>query len=74
MPQFDRITHQAGVMGGKACIRGMRVTADNVVRLVGAGRSAESILTDYPYLEPEDITQALAYVEWRNNSQEVPLA
>lgn len=74
MPQFDRITHQAGVMGGKACIRGMRVTVNTVAALIGAGRSTESILTDYPYLEGDDITQALAYATWCKNEQEVPLA
>jgi uncharacterized protein (DUF433 family) len=74
MAQFDRITHQAGVMSGKACIRGMRVTVDNIVRLAAAGRSPDHLLQEYPYLEPDDIAQALAYAEWRKNEQEVPLA
>jgi uncharacterized protein (DUF433 family) len=51
MNQFDRITQVPGVMGGKACIRGMRVTVGNVVGQIGAGRSIEELLQDYPYLE-----------------------
>lgn len=61
MEQLDRITHQPGIMGGKACIRGMRVTAGMIVGQIGAGRSVDEILTDYPYLEREDIMQALRY-------------
>lgn len=61
MNQFDRITQQPGVMGGKACIRGMRVTVGMVVGQIGAGRSIEELLIDYPYLEREDILQALRY-------------
>jgi len=48
-------------MGGKACIRGLRVTVGALVGLLAAGRSREEILNAYPYLEPEDIDQALAY-------------
>jgi len=61
MKQFDRITQEPGVMGGKACIRGMRVTVGNVVGQIGAGRTVEDLLQDYPYLEREDILQALSY-------------
>ncbi|HKM83396.1 MAG TPA: DUF433 domain-containing protein [Candidatus Acidoferrum sp.] len=61
MKQFDRITQEPGVMGGKACIRGMRVTVGNVVGQIGAGRTVEDLLQDYPYLEREDILQALRY-------------
>ena len=61
MNQFDRTTQVPGVMGGKACIRGMRVTVGNVVGQIGAGRSIEELLQDYPYLEREDILQALRY-------------
>lgn len=74
MRQFDRVKHQPGVMGGRPCIRGMRITVELVAGLVGAGRSVESILADYPYLEREDIAQALAYAEWRTNAPEVSLA
>ena len=61
MERFNRITRQPGVMGGKACVRGMRVTVGMLVGQIGAGRSIEEVLTDYPYLEREDILQALRY-------------
>ncbi len=61
MTDLDRITQQPEVMGGKACIRGMRVTVGMVVGQIGAGRSIEAVLADYPYLEREDILQALRY-------------
>lgn len=61
MDALERITHQAGTMGGKACVRGMRVTVAMVVGQIGAGRSIEDLLADYPYLEREDILQALQY-------------
>jgi len=74
MGQLDRITQQPDVMGGKACIRGMRVTVGMVVGQVGAGHSVEEILTDYPYLEHEDVMQALRYAAWRAEEREVILA
>ena len=61
MKQFDRITQVPGVMGGKACVRGMRVTGGNIVGQIGAGRTIDEILQDYPYLEREDILQAIEY-------------
>ena len=61
---FDRITFESGKMGGKACIRGLRVTVGLVVSLVAEGVSWEEILTDYPYLEQQNIQQALAYAAW----------
>jgi len=61
MTQLDRITQEAGVMGGRACIRGMRVTVGMIVSQFGAGHTIEEILADYPYLEREDILQALLY-------------
>lgn len=74
MGQLDRITQQPDVMGGKACIRGMRVTVGMVVGQAGAGHSIEEILADYPYLEREDIMQALRYAAWRSEEREVTLA
>ena len=65
MGQLNRITQQPGVMGGKACIRGMRVTVGMVVGQIGAGHSVDEILADYPYLEREDIMQALRYAAAR---------
>jgi uncharacterized protein (DUF433 family) len=64
MKQLTRITLDPAVMGGKACIRGLRVTVGTVVGLLAAGRSREEILKAYPYLEAEDIDQALAYAAW----------
>lgn len=61
MEKFARITFDPAVMGGKACIRGLRVTVGTVVGLLATGRSHEEILKAYPYLEREDIDQALAY-------------
>jgi uncharacterized protein (DUF433 family) len=74
MSQFDRITRQPDVMGGKACIRGIRVTVGMIVGQVGAGHSIDEILVDYPYLEREDIMQALRYAAWRADEREVILA
>lgn len=74
MGQFDRITQQPDIMGGKACIRGMRVTVGMVVSQIGAGHSIEDVLADYPYLEREDIMQALRYAAWRAEEREVVLA
>jgi uncharacterized protein (DUF433 family) len=59
--QLDRITHRPDLMGGKACIRNMRVTVGMVVNQVGAGHSFDEILRDYPCLEREDILQSLQY-------------
>jgi uncharacterized protein (DUF433 family) len=73
VPQFDRITQEPGVMGGKACIRGMRVTVGMVVGQIGAGRSIEELLSEYPYLEHEDILQALRYAAWRAEEREIVL-
>ena len=71
--QIDRITHDPAVMGGKACIRGLRVTAGMVVGLLATGVSRERILQAYPYLEPEDIDAALAYAAWRLEEREEAL-
>ena len=73
MKSLDRITFDPSVMGGKACIRGMRVTAGTVVGLLAAGRSREEILQAYPHLEKEDIEQCLAYAAWRLEEREIPL-
>lgn len=60
-------------MGGRPCIRGLRVTVGTVVGLLAAGRTRDEILTFYPYLEPDDIAAALAYAAWRAQEIEVPL-
>ena len=74
MGQLDRITQQPGVMGGKACIRGMRVTVAMVLGQIGAGRTVDELLSDYPYLEREDVMQALRYAAWLADEREVVLA
>ena len=74
MGSLDRITQQPNVMGGKACIRGMRVTVSMIVGQVGAGQGIDDILADYPYLEREDVLQALRYAAWRAEEREVTLA
>ncbi|MDH3209723.1 MAG: DUF433 domain-containing protein [Burkholderiaceae bacterium] len=72
--ELNRITQQPEVMGGKACIRGMRVTVGMVVSQIGAGHSVDEVIADYPYLEREDIMQALRYAAWRAEEREVTLA
>jgi len=73
MTKIERITLNPEVMGGKPCIRGMRVTVGTLMGLLAAGRARQDILKLYPYLEDEDITQALAYAAWRTEEIEVPL-
>ena len=72
-PLPDRITFDPQVMGGKACIRGMRVTAGMILGLLAAKRSRDDILAAYPYLEDADITAALNYAAWRAEESEYPL-
>jgi len=64
LPEFDRITFDPQVMGGRACIRGMRITVSLILNLIANEMSEEDILQAYPYLEPEDIRQALRYAAW----------
>lgn len=71
---FPRISHDPAVMGGKPCIRGLRVTVGTVLGLLASGKSRERILAAYPYLESEDIDAALAYAAWRLEEREEPLA
>ncbi len=68
---FDRVTHDPAVMGGKPCIRGLRVTAGMILG-IATGESRERILEAYPYLEAEDIDAALAYAAWRLEEREEP--
>ena len=69
-----RITLDPSVMGGKPCIRGLRVTVGTIVGLVAAGKSTDEILALYPYLEREDVSAALEYAAWRAEEVERPLA
>jgi uncharacterized protein (DUF433 family) len=73
MIPLNRITFDPQVMGGKPCIRGMRVTVGTIVGLIASGSSTEEILADYPYLETEDIRAALSYAAWRAEEIDLPL-
>ncbi len=73
MEQLDRITRNPAVMGGKACVRGMRVTVSMIVGQIGAGHTIDEILLSYPYLEREDVMQALRYAAWAAEEREIDL-
>jgi uncharacterized protein (DUF433 family) len=73
MKGLSRITLNPQVMGGKPCIRGLRVTVGTVVGLLASGHTADEILRLYPYLEEEDVREALAYAAWRAEEVELPL-
>ena len=73
METLTRITRNPAVMGGKPCIRGLRVTVGTIVGLLAAGHSEDEILGAYPYLERDDIREALSYAAWRVEEIEVPL-
>jgi len=73
MPHLTRITRDSRMMGGRPCIRGMRVMVGTVVGLVAAGRTNEEILWEYPDLEAADISEALSYAAWRAAEVEVSL-
>ncbi len=74
MKKFERITYDPTVMGGKACIRGLRVTVAMVLGLLATGHSNEDILKAYPYLQVQDIKECLAYAAWRMEERDIPLA
>jgi uncharacterized protein (DUF433 family) len=65
MQNITRITRNPEVMGGKPCIRGMRVTVGTIIGLMASGHSNSNIIKAYPYLEEADIYEALAYAAWR---------
>jgi uncharacterized protein (DUF433 family) len=71
--QIPRITHDPAVMGGKPCIRGLRVTVGTILGLLASNHSRERILQAYPYLEPQDIDAALTYAAWRLEEREESL-
>jgi len=73
MEPFDRITQEPGIMGGKASIRGLRVTVGMIVGQIGVGHTVEEVLADFPYLEREDVMQALRYAAWRAEEREIVL-
>jgi len=73
MKKLSRIKFDPARMGGKPCLRGMRVTAGTIVGLLASGYTRQDILAAYPYLETEDITEALQYAAWRVQEMEPPL-
>ena len=73
MSTFNRITQRAEVMGGRPCIRGLRVTVGMIVGQMGEGCGVDELLTDYPYLLREDVLEALRYAAWRAEEREVTL-
>ncbi len=73
MRQLQRITFDPNVMGGKPCIRGMRVTVGTIVGLLATGHSKKEILELYPYLESADIDEALSFAAWRSEEMEIPI-
>jgi uncharacterized protein (DUF433 family) len=73
MKNLKRITLDPKVMGGKPCIRGLRVTVGTIVGLIASGHEYSEILRLYPYLESEDLLEALAYAAWRSEEIELPL-
>ena len=70
---FDRITFNSQIMGGRACVRGMRVTVSLILNLVANGMSTEEILNTYPYIEPDDIRQSLHYAAWLAEEELYPM-
>ncbi|MGH7436266.1 MAG: DUF433 domain-containing protein [Polyangiaceae bacterium] len=74
MDALTRITHDPQVMGGRPCVRGLRITVGTIVGLLASGKSSAEILAAYSYLEPDDISAALAYAAWRAEEIELPLA
>lgn len=73
MKSFSRITFDMNIMGGKPCIRGMRVTVGMIIGLIASGYSYDVILKDYPYLEKDDIIESLSYAAWRVEEIELPM-
>ena len=73
MKQFTRITFNPETMGGKPCIRGLRVTVGMLVGLVSVGYTTETIIQAYPYLEADDVREALAFAAWRVEEIELPI-
>ncbi len=73
MHGFQRITFDPRVMGGRACIRGLRVTASLVLNLVANGMTVEEIVEEYPYLEVEDVQETLRYAAWLAEENVLPL-
>jgi uncharacterized protein (DUF433 family) len=74
MEPFERITRDARIMGGKPCVRGTRVTVGMIVGMLGSGHDMDKLLAEYPYLDREDIQEALRYAAWLSEERELDLA
>jgi len=74
LENLDRITQDPNIMGGKPCIRGMRLTVGRILSQIGAGETFDELLIDYPYLEREDILQSLQYAAWLAQGREAAIA
>ena len=74
MQKLSRITMDPRVMGGKPCIRSMRVTVGTLVGLMASGKTIDEVLAAYPYIERQDVLEALTYAAWRAEEKELPLA
>jgi uncharacterized protein (DUF433 family) len=74
MQKFSRITMDPQVMGGKPCIRSMRITVGTLVGLMASGKTIDEVLAAYPYIERQDVLEALTYAAWRAEEKELPLA
>ena len=73
LEHFNRITQNPDIMGGKPCIRGMRLTVSRILSQIGAGEAIDDLLIDYPYLERDDILQSLQYAAWLAQGYEVAI-
>mgnify|MGYP001585417973 FL=1 len=74
MQKLSRITMDPLVMGGKPCIGSMRVTVGTLVGLMASGKTIDEVLAAYPYIERQDVLEALTYAAWRAEEKELPLA
>jgi uncharacterized protein (DUF433 family) len=70
MEQFTRIRHETGIMGGKACIAGTRITVGTILMQISEGTTPDELLTEYPHLTKEDIAEALRYAAWTVGTRE----
>ena len=74
MQKLSRITMDPQVMGGKPCIRNLRVTVGTLVGLMASGKTIDEVLAAYPYIERQDVLEALTYAAWRSEEKELPIA
>jgi len=73
MKPFERVSHDINIMGGKACIKGTRVTVSMIIAQLGEGQTADGLVREYPYLSHEDITEALRYAAWLTSANEMEI-